>query len=134
MSSPIIRPGSKRSPRPTSTASPASTSRREKMAILVVGDRSQIEGPLKSLPFVETIQRLDTEGNSVTRPCCQASGRRSSRLGNAIRSERELSFRVSPTTERNSSAREISNFLCGVLPAVRVAECGGTGRCRPRRA
>ena len=37
----------------------------EKMAVLVVGDRSQIEGPLKSLPFVETIERLDVEGNPV---------------------------------------------------------------------
>jgi zinc protease len=37
----------------------------EKMAVLVVGDRSQVEGPLKSLPFVETIQQLDVEGNPV---------------------------------------------------------------------
>jgi zinc protease len=37
----------------------------EKMAILVVGDRSQIEGPLKSLPFVKAIERLDVEGNPV---------------------------------------------------------------------
>ena len=35
------------------------------MSILVVGDRSQIEGPLKSLPFVPAIQRLDTEGNAL---------------------------------------------------------------------
>ena len=38
------------------------------MTILVVGDRSQIEGPLKSLPFVESIQRLDTEGNPLAPP------------------------------------------------------------------
>ena len=37
----------------------------EKMAILVVGDRSQIEGPLRSLPFVETFEQLDVEGNAV---------------------------------------------------------------------
>ncbi len=37
----------------------------EKMAMLVVGDRSQIEGPLKSLPFVEKIEQLDVEGNPV---------------------------------------------------------------------
>ena len=37
----------------------------EKMAILVVGDRSQIEGPLKSLAFVKAIERLDVEGNPV---------------------------------------------------------------------
>ncbi|MFI5459509.1 MAG: M16 family metallopeptidase [Isosphaerales bacterium] len=40
----------------------------EKMAILVVGDRAQIERPLESLSFVKTIQRLDPEGNSVTAP------------------------------------------------------------------
>jgi len=40
----------------------------EKMAVLVVGDRSQIEGPLKNLPFVKAIQPLDTEGNSVSAP------------------------------------------------------------------
>ncbi len=37
----------------------------EKMAILVVGDRSLIEGPIKSLPFVDTIERLDVEGKPV---------------------------------------------------------------------
>jgi len=40
----------------------------EKMAILVVGDRAQIERPLESLSFVKTIQRLDPEGNSVSAP------------------------------------------------------------------
>jgi len=40
----------------------------EKMAILVVGDRAQIERPLESLPSVKTIQRLDTEGNSLSAP------------------------------------------------------------------
>ena len=43
----------------------------ETMTILVVGDRSQIEGPLKSLPFVETIQRLDTEGNPLPAPAAK---------------------------------------------------------------
>jgi zinc protease len=38
----------------------------EKMALLVVGDRSQVEGSLKSLPFFERIEQLDVEGNPVT--------------------------------------------------------------------
>jgi len=38
------------------------------MSILVVGDRSQIEGPLKSLPFVATVRPLDNEGNPVLPP------------------------------------------------------------------
>jgi zinc protease len=38
------------------------------MTILVVGDRSGVEGPLKSLPFVESIKQLDTEGNPVAAP------------------------------------------------------------------
>ena len=37
----------------------------ETMTILVVGDRSQIEGPLKTLPFVKAIRRLDAEGNPL---------------------------------------------------------------------
>ncbi len=37
----------------------------EKMALLVVGDRSQVQAPLKSLPFVETIQQLDAEGKTI---------------------------------------------------------------------
>ena len=37
----------------------------EKMAVLVVGDRSQIEGPLKSLPFVQRFEQLDVEGDPV---------------------------------------------------------------------
>ena len=35
------------------------------LTILVVGDRSRIEGPLKTLPFVKAILRLDAEGNSL---------------------------------------------------------------------
>jgi zinc protease len=38
------------------------------MSILIVGDRSQIDGPLRSLPFAQAIQRLDTEGNTVAPP------------------------------------------------------------------
>jgi hypothetical protein len=38
------------------------------MSILIVGDRSQVEGPLKSLPFAQAIQRLDSEGNTVAPP------------------------------------------------------------------
>ena len=37
----------------------------ETMTILVVGDRSRVEGPLKSLPFVKAIRRLDAEGNAL---------------------------------------------------------------------
>ena len=37
----------------------------EKMAMLVVGDRSQIEGPLRGLRFVERFEQLDVEGNPL---------------------------------------------------------------------
>ena len=37
----------------------------EQMTILVVGDRSKIVAPLKSLPFVKTIRLLDAEGNPI---------------------------------------------------------------------
>jgi len=40
----------------------------EHMTILVVGDRSVIEGSLKSLPFVETIHPIDTEGKPLASP------------------------------------------------------------------
>jgi zinc protease len=40
----------------------------ESMAILVVGDRTQVERPLQSLPFVKSIQRLDSDGNSLAPP------------------------------------------------------------------
>jgi zinc protease len=51
----------------------------EKMAVFVVGDRATIEGPLKSLPFVENIQLVDSEGNPVadksrTKPAAARSG------------------------------------------------------------
>ena len=45
----------------------------ETMTVLVVGDRSRLEGPLKSLPWVKAIRRLDAEGNSVPGPA--AGGR-----------------------------------------------------------
>jgi zinc protease len=35
------------------------------MAVLVAGDRSQVEGQLKTLPFVDAIQLIDAEGNPV---------------------------------------------------------------------
>jgi zinc protease len=38
------------------------------MTILVVGDRSGVEGPLKSLPFAEGVKTLDTEGNPIAAP------------------------------------------------------------------
>ena len=37
----------------------------EAMTILVVGDRSKIEGPLKSIPFVKSIRLLDAQGNPL---------------------------------------------------------------------
>jgi len=37
----------------------------ESMSVLVVGDRSQIEASILSLPFVQRIERLDTQGNPV---------------------------------------------------------------------
>ena len=37
----------------------------ETMTVLVVGDRAKVEGPLKSLPFVKVIRRLDPEGNPL---------------------------------------------------------------------
>jgi zinc protease len=40
----------------------------EEMTILVVGDRSKIEGPLKSLPFVKSIRLLDVQGNPLQAP------------------------------------------------------------------
>jgi zinc protease len=44
----------------------------ETMTILVVGDRAKVEGPLKSLPFVKEIRRLDAEGNPL--PDAPATG------------------------------------------------------------
>ena len=38
------------------------------MTILVVGDRSKIEGPLRSIPFVKNIRLLDQEGNPLPEP------------------------------------------------------------------
>ena len=38
------------------------------MTILIVGDRAAVEGPLKSLPWVKAIRRLDAEGNPLPRP------------------------------------------------------------------
>jgi zinc protease len=43
----------------------------EQMTILVVGDRAQVEGPLKSLPFVASIQRLDAEGKTLPAPAAK---------------------------------------------------------------
>ncbi len=38
----------------------------DRLAILVVGDRAKIEGPLKELPFVKTIHLLDVDGKPVS--------------------------------------------------------------------
>ncbi len=38
------------------------------MSILIVGDRSLVEGPVQSLPFAQSIQRLDSEGNALAPP------------------------------------------------------------------
>ena len=56
---------SRPSARRTSTGSPAQYVTPESMSILVVGDRSQIEAPLLSLPFVPGSARLDALGNPV---------------------------------------------------------------------
>jgi zinc protease len=40
----------------------------ELMTILVVGDRTKIEGPLKSLPFVKNICLLDADGEAIPGP------------------------------------------------------------------
>jgi zinc protease len=40
----------------------------EHMAILVIGDKTQIERPLRSLSFVKSIRLLDKEGNSLPAP------------------------------------------------------------------
>ncbi len=40
----------------------------DNMTVLIVGDRSRIEGPLKTLPFVKSVRRLDAEGNPLTEP------------------------------------------------------------------
>jgi zinc protease len=51
------------------------------MTVLVVGDKSQVEGPLRSLPFGKTIHLLDAEGNpigedeSASRKAASAGGR-----------------------------------------------------------
>jgi zinc protease len=56
------------------------------MSILAVGDRSVIEGPLKSLSFVEAIQRLDTEGNPLAPP--PSAKRAAAKTAAAARSRR----------------------------------------------
>jgi zinc protease len=40
----------------------------EHMTILIVGDRAVIEGSLKSLPFVDAIHPIDTEGKPLAAP------------------------------------------------------------------
>jgi zinc protease len=52
----------------------------EKMAILVVGDRSLIEGPIKSLPFVDGIERLDAEGKPIPGPAPAANKAAAARI------------------------------------------------------
>jgi zinc protease len=40
----------------------------DRMTVLIVGDRSKIDGPLKSLPWVKGIRPLDPEGNFLNSP------------------------------------------------------------------
>ena len=40
----------------------------DRMTVLIVGDRSKIEGPLKGLPWVKAIRHLDPEGNFLDSP------------------------------------------------------------------
>jgi len=49
----------------------------QEMAILVVGDRSQIEAPLSSLPFVKSVKPLDALGN----PLPGSASRKSAAVG-----------------------------------------------------
>ena len=44
------------------------------MTILVVGDRTKIEGPLKSLPFVKNICLLDADGEAIPDPLVDKQG------------------------------------------------------------
>jgi zinc protease len=39
-----------------------------RMTILIVGDRSRIEAPLRTLPFVKSVRLLDTNGRPVSAP------------------------------------------------------------------
>jgi zinc protease len=56
----------------------------EMMSILVVGDRSQIEAPLLSLPFVQNVQSLDALGNPLhDSSALKPAARVRSRLGRA---------------------------------------------------
>jgi zinc protease len=40
----------------------------DRMVVLIVGDRSRIEGPLKALPWAKAIRHLDTGGNPLDDP------------------------------------------------------------------
>jgi zinc protease len=40
----------------------------DRITILVVGDRSKVEGPLKTLPFARVVNLLDPEGNPLPEP------------------------------------------------------------------
>ena len=46
----------------------------DRITILVVGDRSKVEGPLKTLPFVRVVNLLDPEGNPLARPRRRVTG------------------------------------------------------------
>jgi zinc protease len=46
----------------------------DEMTIMVVGDRSKIEGPLKSPPFVSSIRLLDARGNQLPEPVSPKPG------------------------------------------------------------
>ncbi len=52
----------------------------EKMTTLVVGDRSQVEGPIKSLPFVTKIQQLNPEGKPLETPAAKKAAAGPGRL------------------------------------------------------
>ena len=54
------------------------------MSILIVGDRSLVEGPLKRLPFIPAIQRIDTEGNALA-PAASAKPAAAARARSATR-------------------------------------------------
>ena len=81
------------------------------MTILVVGDRSQIEGPLKSLPFVEAIQQLDTEGNALPRRR-ETGGGRYGRAGSGG------SGRIGLTTEVGARSSRLRRHVGGHVSAT----------------
>jgi zinc protease len=73
----------------------------DQMTILVVGDRAQIERPLKRLPFVAAVQLLDREGNPLPAPAAKAAAA----AGNGSATRRRVSALI-PTASPSGHSRE----------------------------